>query len=320
MTCQAAPDKPSGAKEHHATPVAPVRYPHNRHIDAVGVGVGFKHDHADAILEDAGNVGFLEVHAENYMGDGGHPHRILDRIRRDFPVSIHGVSMSLGGPDPLDEDHLDRFAALVHRYEPALVSEHLAWSTHDDIYYNDLLPLPYTERTLRHVCDHINMMQDRIGRTILLENPATYLLFKTSTMTEIDFLTAIADKTGCGLLLDVNNIFVSACNHGFSARNYLDAFPLHRVGEIHLAGHTEQTDKTGKPVLIDSHDKPVSDDVWRLYKLALQKMGPTPTLVEWDSDLPEWDVLRDEADKAHAVQIRMKRIHEPLGRSHYATA
>lgn len=296
----------------------PVRFADHHSVAPCSVGVGFKHDHVDDILEDAGNVGFLEVHAENYMGEGGHPHRTLERMRQDFPISLHGVGMSIGGPDPLDPDHLARFKALVDRYEPALVSEHLAWATHDDIFFNDLLPLPYTERTLAHVCDHVSHMQDVIGRPILLENPATYVLFRTSTIPETEFIDEISKRTGCGLLLDVNNVFVSATNHGFSARKYLDAFPLHKVGEIHLAGHTEQEDDDGKPLLIDSHDRPVCEDVWRLYKIALQKRGAVPTLVEWDSDLPEWPVLRSEANRAFEVQQRMQRVCQPLGKSHYA--
>ncbi|MEQ8401943.1 MAG: DUF692 domain-containing protein [Roseitalea porphyridii] len=267
-------------------------------------GVGFKPGHLDDIVADPGTVGFLEVHAENYMGEGGPPHRTLQRVRRDFPVSLHGVCMSIGGPDPLDEDHLARFAALCERYEPGLISEHLAWSTHDDVYLNDLLPLPYTAETLSHVCDHVDRMQEVTGRRMLLENPATYVVFDNSTMSETDFLRAVVARTGCGLLLDVNNVFVSATNHGFSARDYLAAFPLDDVGEIHLAGHTEQQDDEGAPLLIDSHDRPVADPVWTLYEEVIGRTGPVPTLVEWDSDLPEWPVLRAEADAATAILRR----------------
>ena len=270
-------------------------------------GVGFKPSHLEAILADPGSVGFLEVHAENYMGDGGPPHRTLERVRRDFPLSLHGVCMSIGGPQPLDEDHLARFAALCERYEPGLISEHLAWSTHDDLFYNDLLPLPYTEETLSHVCDHVDRMQEVTGRPMLLENPATYVLFDNSTLSETDFLRAVVARTGCGLLLDVNNVFVSATNHGFSARDYLAAFPLDHVGEVHLAGHTEQEDDEGAPLLIDSHDRPVADPVWTLYEEVIARTGPIPTLVEWDSDLPEWPVLRAEADSANTILRRHAR-------------
>lgn len=295
---------------------APGRFATADTIDKTAIGVGFKHDHVDAILEDSGDVGFLEVHAENYMGDGGHPHRILERVRQDFPISLHGVCMSLGGHAPLDKDHLNRFAALVKRYEPGLVSEHLAWATHDDVFYNDLLPLPYTEETLSRVCDHVSQMQDAIGRTICLENPATYVVFSNSTMSETDFLRAIVARTGCQLLLDLNNVFISATNHNFSATQYLERFPVHAVGEVHLAGHTQQTDDAGAPLLIDSHNRPVSHDVWRLYKILLHTRGPVPTLVEWDSDLPEWPVLRDEAGQAKQVQQRMAKMSQPMGTRH----
>ncbi len=265
-------------------------------------GVGFKHDHLASILDDPGSVAFLEVHAENYMGDGGPPHRTLERVRQDFPLSLHGVCMSIGGPKPIDEDHLSRFAALVKRYQPGLISEHLAWATHDDVFLNDLLPLPYTDETLDHVCDHIDRVQEVTGRRMLLENPATYVVFDNSTMSETDFLRAVVARTGCGLLLDVNNVFVSATNHGYSARRYLADFPLDHVGEVHLAGHTEQEDDEGDLLLIDSHDRPVSDPVWTLYREdVVGRAGPIPTLVEWDSDLPEWPVLRAEAEAANAI-------------------
>ncbi|QBK31754.1 MNIO family bufferin maturase [Roseitalea porphyridii] len=293
-----APHAPARAARPAAGPVG--------REDAIpaAAGVGFKPGHLDDILADPGTVGFLEVHAENYMGEGGPPHRVLERVRRDFPMSLHGVCMSIGGPDPLDEDHLARFAALCERYEPGLISEHLAWSTHDDVYLNDLLPLPYTAETLSHVCDHVDRMQEVTRRRMLLENPATYVVFDNSTMSETDFLRAVVARTGCGLLLDVNNVFVSATNHGFSARDYLAAFPLDDVGEIHLAGHTEQEDDEGAPLLIDSHDRPVADPVWTLYEEVIARTGPVPTLVEWDSDLPEWPVLRAEADAATAILRR----------------
>ncbi|QKV20363.1 MNIO family bufferin maturase [Oricola thermophila] len=278
-------------------------------------GVGFKHAHLDAILSDPGPVGFLEVHAENYMGDGGFPHRALERVRRDFPLSLHGVCMSIGGPRPLSADHLDRFRALVERYEPALVSEHLAWSTHDEVFMNDLLPLPYTEETLGHVCAHVERMQDHIGRRILLENPSTYVVFDNSTMSETDFLREIVRRTGCGLLLDVNNVFVSATNHGFSPMSYLVDYPMEHVGEIHLAGHAVQEDDEGDPLLIDSHDAPVADAVWDLFSVVVRQCGPVPTLVEWDSDLPDWPVLRAEAEAADRILDEAARTFM-MGKSH----
>ncbi|MEQ8296341.1 MAG: DUF692 domain-containing protein [Nitratireductor sp.] len=267
-------------------------------------GASLKHTHLDAILAGRDQVGFFEVHAENYMGAGGPPHAALARIRQDYPVLLHGVCMSIGAPQPLDATHLARFKALVERYEPAIVSEHLAWSTHDDVFYNDLLPLPYTDDTLQHVCEHIDQVQAAIGRRLLLENPSTYLVFAQSDYDETGFIREIIKRTGCGLLLDVNNVFVSATNHGFSALDYLADFPLDHVGEIHLAGHREQSDDEGEPLLIDSHDGPVSDAVWKLYDIVVERAGTIPTLVEWDGDIPDWPVLKAEADAAQAILDR----------------
>ncbi len=264
-------------------------------------GASFKPQHLNAILEDTDPVGFFEVHAENLMGAGGAPHAAFASIRERYPVSLHGVCMSIGGLQPLDQTHLDRFAALVRRYEPALISEHLAWSTHETTYYNDLLPLPYTDETLARVCEHIDQVQEAIGRPILLENPSTYLLFTESTWEETAFIREIAERTGCGLLLDVNNVFVSATNHNFSALEYLDRFPLDKVGEIHLAGHDEQDDDEGEKLLIDSHDGPVSDAVWKLYEIVIRRAGPIPTLVEWDDEIPDWPILKAEAEAAEAI-------------------
>lgn len=273
-------------------------------------GTSFKPEHLAAISAVSGPQGFFEVHAENYMGAGGPPHRALEKVRRDHPISLHGVCMSLGGPQPLDKDHLQRFKTLVDRYEPALVSEHLAWSTHADTYLNDLLPLPYTAATLAHVCDHVDQMQNAIGRPILLENPSTYVLFAESSMSETDFIREISRRTGCGLLLDINNVFVSATNHGFSALEYLRDFPLSGVGEIHLAGHAEQEDDEGELLLIDSHDGPVADAVWQLYEIVINSCGPIPTLIEWDSKIPDWPVLRAEALAAQAILDRHARDRE----------
>jgi uncharacterized protein (UPF0276 family) len=273
-------------------------------------GTSFKPEHLVAISAVSGPQGFFEVHAENYMGAGGPPHRALERVRRDHPISLHGVCMSLGGPQPLDKEHLRRFKTLVDRYEPALISEHLAWSTHVDTYLNDLLPLPYTATTLAHVCDHVDQMQNAIGRPILLENPSTYVLFAESSMSETDFIRDIARRTGCSLLLDINNVFVSATNHGFSALQYLRDFPLSGVGEIHLAGHAEQEDDEGELLLIDSHDGPVAGAVWQLYEIVINSCGPIPTLIEWDSKIPDWPVLRAEALAAQAILDRHARDRE----------
>ncbi|MFL9986575.1 MNIO family bufferin maturase [Paraburkholderia sediminicola] len=269
------------------------------------VGTSFKHEHLAAILADGLKDGFFEVHAENYMGAGGPPHRALAAIRENYPISIHGVCMSIGGPKALDAAHLTRFRDLVARYEPTLVSEHLAWSSHGGTFFNDLLPLPYTKETLEHVCEHIDQVQHAIKRPILLENPSTYVAFESSTMSETEFIRAVVQHTGCGLLLDVNNVFVSAINHGFSAAAYLDGLPLEAVGEIHLAGHSEQRDDENELLLIDSHDRAISDPVWNLYRNVVSRIGPRPALIEWDSNLPAWPVLRDQATTA--LQIMAER-------------
>lgn len=282
----------------------PLRFP--AAIGAVA-GTSFKPAHLQAILAAPAGRGFFEVHAENYMGAGGAPHRALDAICRDHPLSLHGVCMSIGGPQPLDKTHLARFRSLVARYQPALVSEHLAWSTHESSFFNDLLPLPYTEATLDCVCDHIDQVQEAIRQPLLLENPATYVSFRESTMSETDFIRAIVARTGCGLLLDVNNVFVSATNHGFAALDYLADFPLSHVGEIHLAGHAEQTDDDGGRLLIDSHDGPVADAVWKLFEIVVARRGGVPTLVEWDSNIPDWPVLQAEAAAAQAILDRVPR-------------
>jgi uncharacterized protein len=296
--------------------LAAFRFP--AHSIAGRVGTSFKHEHLQAILTDGKQDRFFEVHAENYMGAGGPPHAALSQIRQDYPVSLHGVCMSIGGPQPLDKAHLQRFKALVNRYEPALVSEHLAWSTHGTTYFNDLLPLPYTAATLACVADHIDQVQEAIGRRLLLENPSAYLVFPESTMSETAFIAELVRRTGCGLLLDINNVFVSATNNNFAARDYLLDFPLKHVAEIHLAGHTQQADDEGEPLLIDSHDRPVAGAVRKLFDLVIGLCGPVPTLVEWDSDLPDWAGLKAEADAAQTIIDRHVRSFM-LGKAHAAT-
>lgn len=266
-------------------------------------GVGFKTEHFDAIRQDAGCVGFFEVHAENYMGAGGLPHAQLAALRADFALSVHGVGLSIGGPGPLNADHLARLARLCDRYEPESFSEHLAWSSHGSEYLNDLLPLPYTEETLDLVCNHVDQVQDVLGRRMLLENPSTYVLFEQSTIPEVEFLHETAKRTGCGLLLDVNNVFVTCTNHRIDPRAWLAAFPLDRVEEIHLGGHDEEALPSG-PLLIDSHGAAVADPVWALYAEVIDRCGPLPTLVEWDNDLPAWPVLHAEADRARQILQR----------------
>jgi uncharacterized protein (UPF0276 family) len=267
-------------------------------------GVGLKGEHWDAVLSGTPDLGFFEIHAENYMGEGGRPHHALAAIRARYPLSLHGVGLSIGADAPLDCDHLARLRALAARYEPGLFSEHLAWSTHDGAFLNDLLPVPYDEATLARVCDHIDEVQETMSRRMLLENPSTYVEFRTSTMSELDFLRAVVKRTGCGLLLDVNNVFVSARNHDRDPGDYIDAFPVEHVGEIHLAGYAAQTDAAGAPLLIDAHGSPVAHDVWALYERALARSGPTPTLIEWDNDVPAFDVLLAEAQRAETLLQR----------------
>jgi uncharacterized protein (UPF0276 family) len=264
-------------------------------------GTGYKAQHFAAILADPGPVGWLEVHAENYMGAGGRPLAQLRHLADRFPLSVHGVGLSIGGEGPLDADHLGRLKALVGWLNPASFSEHLAWSTHDGAYLNDLLPLPYTQATLARICDHIDQVQDVLGRRMLLENPSTYIAFAETAMGEVDFLTEIARRTGCGLLLDVNNVYVSGINQNYDPVGYLDAFPLHLVGEIHLGGHDEDRDDHGQRMLIDSHGAAVVDPVWALYSHVISRAGARPTLIEWDNDVPDWPVLQAEAARAARV-------------------
>jgi uncharacterized protein len=261
-------------------------------------GVGYKPQHFSDILGDPGPVEWVEIHAENYMGDGGRPLAQLRALSQRFGLSVHGVGLSIGGETPLDRDHLNRLKKLCDWAQPASFSEHLAWSTHGAEFLNDLLPLPYTDATLNRVASHISQVQDTLGRQMLLENPSSYLAFAESTLSETDFLAELVRKTGCGLLLDVNNVFISATNLGLSARQYIDAYPLAHVGEIHVGGHDEDTDDAGAPLLIDSHGKPVVDPVWALLEYTLARTGPKPVLVEWDNDVPDWPTLRAEAQRA----------------------
>jgi uncharacterized protein len=277
---------------------------HQKFALALGLasaGAGLKHEHAEDIFDDARRVDFFEIHAENYMGAGGPPHLLLHRIRADYPLSIHGVGLSIGGTAPLDREHLRRLKRLVEIYQPALFSEHLAWSSHEGVFLNDLLPLPYNDISLAHVCTHIDEVQDTLGRRMLLENPSTYVAFGTSSMTETQFLRAVAQRTGCGLLLDVNNVHVSAVNHGFDAMAYINAFPMEHVAEFHLAGFAEDRDSTGAPLLIDDHGRFVSEIVWDLYRCALKRPCRAPTLIEWDNNVPAFAVLAAEVERARAM-------------------
>ena len=268
-------------------------------------GVGYKAQHFADIMADAGPVTWLEVHAENYMGDGGRPLAQLRALSERFAISVHGVGLSIGGADPLDTEHLARLKKLISWLNPASFSEHLAWSTHGAEFLNDLLPLPYTNDTLTRVASHIDQVQDTLGRRMLLENPSSYLAFAESTWSETDFLSELSRRTGCGLLLDVNNVFVSATNLGYSPQGYIDAYPLDKVGEIHLGGHDEDEDDHGAPLLIDSHGAEVVDPVWALLDYTLDRSGPKPTLVEWDTDVPDWPVLEAEAARAASALARI---------------
>jgi hypothetical protein len=266
-------------------------------------GVGYKPQHFAAIMADPGPVGWLEVHAENYMGQGGRPLAQLRALAERFPISVHGVGLSIGGEGPLDAEHLARLRQLVGWLNPASFSEHLAWSTHDGAYLNDLLPVPYTAATLARVCAHIDQVQEALGRRMLLENPSTYVAFAETAMAETDFLAEIARRTGCGLLLDVNNVYVSGTNQNYDPQAYLDAFPMDAVGEIHLGGHDEDRDDQGRRLLIDSHGAEVVDPVWALYARVIAAAGPRPTLIEWDNEVPEWPVLAAEAARAAQLLV-----------------
>jgi uncharacterized protein len=264
-------------------------------------GVGYKPQHFASILADAGSVGWLEIHAENYMGDGGRPLAQLRHLAEQFPISVHGVGLSIGAEGRLDADHLARLKHLCDWLNPASFSEHLAWSTHDGAYLNDLLPLPYTSATLDRVADHIDEAQSVLGRRLLLENPSTYLAFSMTTMPEVDFLAELVRRTGCGLLLDVNNVYVSGINQNYDPLAYLQAFPMEHVGEIHLGGHDEDRDDHGQRLLIDSHGAEVVDPVWSLYRETIALAGPKPTLIEWDNDVPDWPVLAAEAARTAKI-------------------
>lgn len=274
-----------------------------------GVGVGLKAAHYGAVLDTPQPLAFFEVHAENYMGAGGLAHHVLRTVRERYALSIHGVGLSIGGEGPLDAAHLDRVADLVSRYEPAAFSEHLAWASHGGRFHNDLLPLPYTPDTLARVCTHIDHVQSRLNRRILLENPATYVEFSQSTLSETEFLSSVIARTGCGLLLDVSNVMVSCTNHGRDPWDTLTALPLSAVGEIHLAGYALDHDADGAPLLIDAHDRAVADSVWALYQGVLQRTGPVPTLIEWDNDVPPLPRLVDEAQRAQRCLDAVSREH-----------
>jgi hypothetical protein len=270
-------------------------------LPPTGVGIGFKPMHLDAIVQRSTPApSFFEIHAENYFGAGGPPHRALAAIRQDAPLSIHAVGLSVGSAGGIDECHLQRLKHLVDRYEPALVSDHLSWSREGSVFVHDLLPLPYDAHSFALVADHVAHCQDVLQRPLLIENPSVYLRHKGSTQTETEFLNALCRRTGCGWLLDINNLYVSAVNLGDDPIAALDAVDPAYVGEIHLAGHTREFHARGD-LLIDDHGSAVCLDVWRLYKRFIAHHGPRPTLIEWDTDVPPYETLRAEASKAHAI-------------------
>lgn len=270
-------------------------------------GLGLKTEHFTEVLETRPDIGFFEVHAENYMVAGGPFHHYLGLIRAQYPLSLHGVGLSIGGEGPLDREHLARLATLIERYQPQSFSEHLAWSSHGPVFLNDLLPLAYDASTLERVCEHVDQVQSTLKRPMLLENPSTYLQFQRSTLDETDFISEIILRTGCGLLLDVNNVYVSCINHQRDPLAYIDALPLHAVGEIHLAGFAEDTDSLGDRLLIDDHGAPIDNAVWQLYAQVLARTGAVATLIERDNQVPAFNVLQAEARQAEGYLSQVAR-------------
>ncbi|AZD53204.1 hypothetical protein C4K19_1400 [Pseudomonas chlororaphis subsp. aurantiaca] len=271
-------------------------------------GLGLKTEHFRQVLREQPDIGFFEVHAENYMVAGGPFHHYLGLIREQYPLSLHGVGLSIGAEGPLDQQHLKRLAVLIERYQPQSFSEHLAWSSHGPVFLNDLLPLAYDRPTLNRVCEHIDQVQNTLRRPMLLENPATYLKFRQSSMDEAEFIREVIGRTGCGLLLDVNNVYVSCINHRRDPLAYIDALPLHAVGEIHLAGFAEDSDSLGDRLLIDDHGAPIDNAVWALYLRLLERIGPTATLIERDNQVPAFSVLHAEVRQADELLQCARRL------------
>ncbi len=263
----------------------------------LGHGVGLRREHFERVLSGPTQVDWFEVISENFMVKGGRPLHVLERVRRDYPVALHGVSLSIGSIDPLDRDYLDRLGELSARVEPAMVSDHLCWTGVGGHNAHDLLPLPYTGEALDHVVARVEAVQEHLGRRIALENVSTYLSFAGSSLSEWEFLSEVATRADCGILLDVNNVYVSAVNHGFDAKGYLRALPPERVWQIHLAGHIDRGSH-----LLDTHSRRVCDEVWELYRFAMRSIGAVPTLVEWDEEIPDWNTLEAESLRARAVE------------------
>lgn len=271
-----------------------------RSLGDMPVGVSLKSQYYQLVLENAPSIAFFEIHAENYMVDGGAHHRFLEAIAERYPLSLHGVGMSLGSAEGISSEHIKRFRDLVERYDPALVSEHLAWSVEGGHYLNDLLPFPLNQESLDIVIDNVNTVQNALGRQILVENPSSYMAFNSSDIPEVEFLSKIAGATGCGLLFDVNNVFVSGRNMGWSPEEYIDSVDVDLIGEVHLAGHLVK-DIDGVELRIDDHGSAISDDVWSLYERLIKRSGSKATLIEWDNNVPDFDVLQGEANKAYSI-------------------
>jgi len=282
-------------------------------------GIGFKPKHLKDVLGGATytNVSWVEVHPENYMGEGGPPHQNLNKLRVQMPLSMHGVGMSLGSAEGIDEEHLNRLAELVNRYEPASVSEHMAWSHWNQVFLNDLLPMPYTKESLAIVGSNVSKVQDALKRPILVENPSLYLKFEGNEFSEASFFNALVDQTGCGLLFDVNNLYVSANNLNFNAQEYLDELRLDSIGEVHLAGHATETLASGTKLLIDDHGSVVCDEVWLLYQSLIRRIGESrPTLIEWDTDTPDFEILNSQAGLAN--RAAKEALTPPVAKKHVA--
>ncbi len=266
-------------------------------VSHLGHGVGLRDEHFDSIEKGTARADWFEVLSENFMIPGGRPLQMLERARSVAPVVLHGVSMNLGGTSPLDEEYMGQLDKLIRRYQPAWVSDHLCWSAVGSHYTHDLLPLPFTEEAIRHCVARIRQVQSRLGQRILIENISSYLTFRTSRMPEWIFLESIAEMANCGILLDINNLYVNAFNHGFDPLEYLRGLPRHRILQIHFAGH-----RSADQLLVDTHDQPVSDAVWDLYRAAVSMFGGVPTLIEWDDRLPSFETLAREADKARTIE------------------
>ena len=280
--------------------------PNGRSVPAQA-GIGLRSPHHEAMLSQRPAIGWLEAHSENFFSPGGKHIDQLERLRERYPLSLHGVGLSLGSTDPLDRVHLDNLKRIVARFGPALVSEHLSWSSVEGRFANDLLPMPYTEEAIRHISGRIGQVQNELGRQILVENVSSYLTFECSEISESDFVAGVVAESRCGLLLDLNNIYVSGCNHQFDPYEYLEAMPAQAIGEIHLAGHTRVPFGAGE-MLIDTHSAHVCDEVWALYASAIQRLGDIPTLIEWDIELPTLDVLAAEAQRADRVRSLTLRL------------